>query len=240
MSCTTFLDTLKQKEDFGINTLEYENPVEGEVTSLSGNWWKFSGNEGDSVVLEMNSGEMATHVDVYTYSGQLLYPTSDTNDSYDSQVYLDLPETGEYIVAAKGYNGGFGHYTLEVQKDAGCQAESMGMNSIEYGSSDTGYTELDYPEQWVFCGHKGDYVYVSMRSTQLDSYLQLYDSADAYSLLAENDDVSPDACLSYSYIYGDCDAAIQFGPLPNTGMYTIKAASVAGGGAYSLYLERYN
>jgi serine protease Do len=80
-------------------------------------------------------------------------------------------------------------------------------------------------DQWTFDGSRGDWVRINMRSSNMDTYLELYDPFG--NLLAQDDDS------------GDgTNARIYVDSLPFNGVYTIVARGFDGDtGSYQLQLE---
>lgn len=232
MSCKTFLATINAKTELGVAVIKYGDLVDGDVTSQSGNRWKFSGEANDSAVITMRSDEMCTTLEVYTQSGQPLDLNRDSSDSCSSQVSITLPETGDYFIVARGQDSGFGPYTLELQKNS-CQSQSYEL--IKAGPLVNGYVSPDLSETWSFCGHVGDQVKITMHSSELDTFLEIYSPSG--ELIADNDDIYSNECQPQIYTYGDCDSQIVYEPLPETGKYTIVAKSIDGEGSYTLTLE---
>lgn len=84
-----------------------------------------------------------------------------------------------------------------------------------------------YADCYAFSGNAGEQIVISMKSSAVDSYLNLMDSTGL--ILAFNDDAAP----------GNNDSQITYS-LPASGTYLIEATSRVNGstGAYSISLTK--
>jgi hypothetical protein len=83
------------------DVLLYGEVETGSFPAGSSNFWRFSGQQGDSIMIFMSDPTLDTYLD------------DDSGGNFDSLINgFVLPYTGEYIIEATGYAGGGGSYTI--------------------------------------------------------------------------------------------------------------------------------
>lgn len=199
--------------------IEYGDEVVAEQQSNNGDYYRFSGSQGDVVVITMESDDFDTYLELLNEDeDQIAF--NDDFDGLNSQITFALPEDGAYLILARsfGSNARGDEYRLTLELT---ELENL----IVYGDEVEGRVSDDEGERWYFFGEAGDVVTITMNSDIIDTYLELF--IDDY-LLSANDDSG-----------GTLDSQITNFELPDSGLYTIVARSFAGGssGAYTLLLE---
>jgi hypothetical protein len=160
-------------------------------------------------------------------TNQNLLASNDDSFGTDSLIegYV-LPRDDRYTIVARGYAGETGSYTLSLERtDSGIEIGAGG-GEIEFGETVNSRVTSANGDEWMFSGREGDEIRVEMRSSTLDSYLELYDPSGR--MVASDDDGG-----------GNLDSLIEGYVLPDSGTYTIMASSYSGeDGSYRLSLER--
>lgn len=230
----------------GSKGIEYISPGEsaqGSLTSADdqledGSYydaWIFDLPAAGEVGITMRSSEVDSYLSLYQGTpgrlGTLVASDDDGAGIPDAFIGTRLAE-GTYTVLANSYTGGeTGAYTLALEA-AGTGGENVltagGAASGELAETDATLDDGSHFDVWTFHGTAGDRVTVTMTSTDLDSFLLLYQGSwEAGEYLAEDDDGAgmPDARISLT--------------LPATGTYSVVANSYGGGetGRYELRLE---
>jgi hypothetical protein len=198
--------------------------------------WTFSGTSGDYVTIAMNAqnDSFDTYLELNGPDGRQLTYDDDGGGNLNSLISnFRLPATGTYTILAHGYSdSASGAYTISLSRGVeiptpipGTQTPTGG-GTIGIGSAVSGYLVEGGEDQWTFSGTAGVSVTIRMSSTELDSYLELYDPGGA--LLTEDDDGA-----------GYPNAQIAGSVLPTTGTYRIVARSFGhyGSGGYTLSLQ---
>jgi hypothetical protein len=201
--------------------------------------YRFLGQAGQRVAVEMRSGEIDAYLIVRAPDG-----TQTDNDDFEgmgtnSRVELTLTETGEYHVYATTYQPGeAGGYEIVVT-DLGARPQaaappqaaassSVSNNRTVNGSlarNDPTLTEGQHYDVYTFNGRRGQNVSIDMTSSTFDTFLMLvFPSGEA----VEDDDG----------ISGSTNSRIS-GALPEDGEYTVVATSYSAGatGAYALRMN---
>lgn len=176
----------------------------------------FDGESGQSVTIDMSSGQGDTYLMLYGPDGNRIAENDDF-DGLNSRIEATLEEDGEYTIIATSFDDE-ATFDYELSLSTGEPAEAVDLRSISYGetangSIDTGdpssETYRGYYEPVTFEGSEGDNVTIDMTSED-DTYLILL-GPDG-TIVAENDD------------YEGLDSRIETG-LPSDGTYTIVATS---------------
>lgn len=102
-------------------TISYGEVVEGELGGQQEDVWVFTGERGDTVVIEVNSldAQLDPIVALYGISGELLAENDDINyalGNINSRVVFTLEESGKHSIRVGAYGQG-GSYELRVGMD---------------------------------------------------------------------------------------------------------------------------
>ncbi|MCI5106038.1 MAG: caspase family protein, partial [Pseudomonadales bacterium] len=93
----------------------------------------FYGEAGESVIIDLESGEFDTYLTLITPDGERIENDDFQSSLQQSQVSLSLPQTGRYRVIASSYGGqGLGDYLLSVR--AGSSGSSIPGGVLAGGS----------------------------------------------------------------------------------------------------------
>ena len=156
--------------------------------------WTFTGNIGQLIRVDV----MSTQFDSYAYllhDGMPIDSNDDGGDGNNARLMSILPATGTYTVIVSAYqassNGG--RYTIALQISEP-PAGAGRIETIRPGQQLTGRLEPGdrphggggYEDLWEFDARADMDVMIEMRSTEIDSDLELRDPAGA--LVQENDD----------------------------------------------------
>lgn len=166
----------------------------------------FQGNAGQSVTLDLSSEDFDTYLTLYGPDGRVIAENDDSNGGFNSQIVTRLPATGTYRLEVRGFsNFAAGQYALTI---AGGQFVSAGGHSNLGGLRQTGYLPRGGRNNHTFSGRSGQFVDLSLSSSQFDTYLTLY-SPDG-RILAHNDDAD-----------GGRNSRIRIN-LPQSGVYRLE------------------
>jgi len=138
--------TLSLTSESAITTeIAYGESIQGTLPDDSTNdLYTFTGNVGDSITLTMiaeDEDALDTHLALHTADGYGTGdPVAENDDNIavgirNSQIIVDLPETGDYIIEASRFDG-FGNYTISLESD-------------NIPLSDSATVEDDTPEETV-------------------------------------------------------------------------------------------
>jgi len=199
--------------------------------------WTFSGTSGDYVTISMNAqnDSFDTYLEINDPGGRQLTYNDDGGEGLNSLISnFRLPATGTYTILAHGYSdSASGAYAISLQRGVAIatevpptEAPAEATGSIAIGSTVTGYLSSGEEGRWSFSASAGTTVTINMSSSELDSYLELYDPGGV--LLIENDDGA-----------GYPNARISNYSLPVSGVYRIVARSFghSSSGSYTLTLQ---
>ncbi|MEN7537824.1 pre-peptidase C-terminal domain-containing protein [Aurantiacibacter flavus] len=193
--------------------------------------YTFAGRRGQHVSLRMTSTDFDTYLRVESPSGETFSNDDGDDGSTNSQLDLDLTESGRYQLIANSLTSDeTGSYELIIEgaqlsssessdsSAAGGAATSLTLGTPARGQLAAGDAELDSGEFFdVFTlrGTPGARVVVTMQSSEFDTYLG---AVGANDFSAENDD-DPNG--------GGTDSRLEL-TIPADGALTIAATSYAG------------
>jgi hypothetical protein len=207
--------------------LTYGNMVENTINNSNGDEWKFSGEPDDVVSIVMMGITLDdTYIELYAPDGGRLAYDDDGGTELNSLISgVVLPDSGTYTVAARGYGGNIGSYTLQLGQGVERTVDNN-ENPLSYGSSVNGRITDEDGEEWTFLGEAGDLVAVKLNGITLDDpYLILFRPDGNIEM--SDDDSGP-----------GLNALIDGHVLPASGQYTILARSFGGRtGTYTLSLD---
>jgi hypothetical protein len=193
-----------------------------------------TGDGGQGVRIAMTSSDVDTYLLLEGPDGDVVDENDDRNDgSYNSEIVLELPGSGEYTIWATTYEGDVtGRYTLAVEA---VTADRPDLREIGFGETASGYVDVldetdpqtgKLAEPVTFTGSTGQGVSISMTSDELDTLLVL--TGPNGEGIARNDDRDENTY--------DSEIRTQ---LPADGEYTIWATNYEGDatGPYTLSLS---
>ncbi|MCB0070439.1 MAG: hypothetical protein KDE20_03235 [Caldilineaceae bacterium] len=225
--------TLWQARDAVAQTagrLVYGATVDGEVGSLRGEEWTFTGCQDDEVTIRVSSDEFDAFVELYgPGSRRPLIDDDNSGGGTDAAIEeFALPESGVYsIVAVGAARGDRGAYTLTlaaagVEPDPEAEAAEI---ALAYGETVDGEVVSARGQEWSFYGCAGDVVDVAVVGDEFAPYLELY---------------APDTRRPVASAEGDAADSIELTgvELAESGLYTlaILGATRTERGAYTLTL----
>ncbi|MGV3592741.1 MAG: pre-peptidase C-terminal domain-containing protein [Gammaproteobacteria bacterium] len=196
--------------------------------------YTFEGQPGQSVTIDLNSGDFDTYLVLEGPDGQREV-NDDSDGTSDSRIVAELSQLGTYTVYVTSYAGGeTGTYTIAVdQRGAGSQTAAR--DPIRLAPGEATNASLDavdlrsdagkYEDLYSFDGVAGARLQVDMRSSAFDTWLSVI-GPDGQAW--ENDDFD-----------GDTTHSLVDVTLPQSGRYRIVATSYASDttGAYQLALS---
>jgi len=155
--------------------------------------YRFSGREGQRVRIDMSSRNFDSYLELFDNNQQSLATDDDGGPTgLDSRLLFTLPQTGDYVIEARGYADATGGYTLEikeVQPDSPPRTIAFGATLEgeigENDSTDTGGRSFD---AYRFSATAGQRVRAIMRSGDFDSLLQLSSAEGDFEAIASDDD----------------------------------------------------
>jgi len=187
--------------------------------------WSFEGQAGQIINLTMTSTDFDPFLEVRDSRGAILAENDDFQGSNNSAInLLTLPADDSYTVIARGV----------TQQDRGDYQITLKTVKVTPGggplANDAPTQALLTPGQtdrWTFEAEANSYITVNLKSTQLDTYLELYSPEG--DLLLEDDDSG-----------GGLNAALLDFLVPQAGQYQLVVKSAregaTNGGVYEILL----
>ncbi len=206
----------------------YGDAIEATLQSGSDVRYTFSGSAGDRVTITMNA-DFDTYLELYDENGGWIAGNDDYN-GLNSQIDITLPDSGTYMIIARGFSSNASGAFLLTLDNVSASARGV-LNdtpddaiNIIYGGAVQGRLQSGEDTRYTFSGSRGDNVTIAMNSPTFDTYLELYDTDGR--LIAGNDD------------YNGLNSQIDI-TLPDSGTYMIIARgfSDTASGSFILTLE---
>lgn len=180
--------------------------------------YTFEGQQGQQIVIEMNSSDMNSYVILLEPNGDNLGQDDDSGGNNNARLVTTLPRSGVYTVLANTRLAGeVGRYRLGVSS-AG-RTPSAGTTSSSLILQEQGTLGASSPvwqedgslyQEYTFQGTQGQQVTITMESSEFDTYLMVFD--ERYQIIDQNNDVSPQSTNSTVVL-----------TLPYTGTYRVIA-----------------
>ncbi len=222
----------------GGGTISLGETVSGNLPIGGQDRWEFSTSSPIAVMIEMTSNVFDTYLELLGPDGSQLTYNDDAGSTRVSRIdYHYLSSAGTYTIIARSYgNASGGPYELSLYGVEAAPTESPRPTSTPYpagaggeisiGQTVNGYLTRGARDGWSFYGIGGTRVTITMTSSEVDSFLELWSPAGA--ILTDDDDGA-----------GFPNAQISSYRLPTSGTYVIVARSFGdvGEGAYTLTLE---
>jgi hypothetical protein len=186
--------------------------------------YRFSGQEGQRIRIDMSSGEFDTYVELFDANRVSLAEDDDgAAEGTNSRLTFTLPGTGVYFIEARAFTEATGAYSLsvsEVEPDKAPEALAFSAPlQGEIGETDpTDGDDRSY-DAFAFSGVAGQRVQAIMRSGDFDTYLQIGRAGAEFEALASDDDglgEGTDSRLSYT-LPDDGDYVLRVSPLGSEG-----------------------
>ncbi len=215
------------------DTLSYGETVTSNLSAQGDiDTYVFSGTAGDKVIIRMtestsgSSEYMEPQVELYNPAGELF---TDSVNSSQTHLFLELPETGTYtLLASDSYPGeDYGNYALFIQRsfdpglaDTLSYGETVTSNLSAQGDIDT----------YVFSGTAGDKVIIRMTESTSGSSEYMEPQVELYNPAGELFTDSLNSSQTHLFL-----------ELPETGTYTLLASDSYPGedyGKYALFIQR--
>jgi hypothetical protein len=187
--------------------------------------YTFDGRAGEAVVLSLESDEFDAFLGLALRAGVVTERIATNDDGprgTDSQLARVLPADGEYVVVVRGLSSdALGHYALELRtlEHVAPTVVDIAPGQVrvgELGDEDDFTDEVAYYELYRFDAGAGERVSVTLRSSQLDTRVELglWDG-ETFTSIGENDDGFED---------GTTDSRL-IRTVPEAGRYAIRATS---------------
>jgi hypothetical protein len=185
---------------------------------------------GESVTVTMRSPELDSWLVVDDPSGSMFQHDDDSGGGRDAQLTLTFPHAGRYLILANTVSpGAVGNYTLVVSRYEGPPiAAGTNLATIEQGSwpllsagktiagnlaaSDVFRDDATYTDPFFYKAASGETITVTMRSSDLDSWLVIDDPSGALNVHDDDSGGGHDAELTITF--------------PHAGRYLILANTV--------------
>jgi len=147
--------------------------------------WNFEGQEGDVVYLagRATSDDLDTVLTLLSPDGAVIAQSDDAPDSLDADLFMVLPQAGQYQVRIEPYGGALsttaGNYSLELSLEfRPALARIPDDRTLNYGERIVDTLELSRsaPEliDWYFFGRAGDRVDIGLQFPTNDRLLRLF------------------------------------------------------------------
>lgn len=178
-------------------------------------FYRVEAKAGQFLVADLDSSSFDPFLRLFRADGQELASDDDGGDHLNSRISLLVPESGTYRVqVASVGSGGGGAYQLRLVERQVPEVAVGGRKTAKLGP---GGRDL-----WSFAGRRGQSVFVSVHSSQLDPVVEVLGPSGAS--LGRDDDggVGSDSLLAVE--------------LPEDGRYTVVVTSKVGEGEYQLRL----
>lgn len=196
--------------------------------------YTFSGTAGQKVIVSMNSNAFDTFLELYNSAGILIFKDADSGGRRNSVLIFSLTASGTYRIRARSFSTNrVGNYTITLTNNNNCpeptptnfgQTINGTLSSTDCIGSTTSFGSGHYYDDYTFSGTAGQNITISVDSTALDTYLELYNSNG--NLISNN-----------SFFVGARTNPLQLS-LPTSGTYRIRARSYSftATGAYTVTL----
>lgn len=221
-------------------TIEIGGSVEGTLSEDDGQGvgdatadaYRFSGQEGQRIRIEMSSDAFDTYVELFDANRVSLAEDDDgAPEGTNSRLVFTLPRTGDYFIEARAFTESTGAYLLSVSEVEPEKApEALAFSAPlqgEIAEADPTDSEDRSYDAFAFSGTAGQRVQAIMRSGDFDTYLQIGHAGPDFEPIASDDDglgEGTDSRLSFT--------------LPADGDYVLRALPLTtdGKGLYALEL----
>lgn len=222
----------------GGGTITFGQTVSGNLVIGGQDRWEFTTSSPNSVMIEMTSEVFDTYLELLAPDGSMLTYNDDAESTRVSRIdYYHLSSAGTYTIVARSYaNASGGAYELslyavevpatETPRPTEAPYPTGAGGGISIGQTINGYLILGARDEWSFYGTAGTRVTITMTSSDIDSFLELWSPGG--SILTDDDDGA-----------GFPNAQIASYRLPTTGTYIIVARAYGnhGEGPYTLTLQ---
>jgi Clostripain family/Bacterial pre-peptidase C-terminal domain len=177
-----------------VTPILYGDRIRGKITDpANGVLYEFDGRKGDVITATLSSDQIDVYMRLGDSKGNLLAENDDvSNTNLNASIEFTLPENGQYVLVALGYDAG--PYTLSLEVSGA--APGGDSEILTYGDSVSGQAlNMDTPVVYIFSGEAGDAVNISLTSDVVDTYLVLADENG--NTITDNDDVDNSNVNSY-------------------------------------------
>jgi hypothetical protein len=228
-----------------VENLTLGTPVQGALTDDDAEYdeemggeglydlYRFTGQPGQRVRVQMEMGEYFPSVEVGTMQGGRFAALENVTPGAEGTMLVTLPEGGEYYLRAGAYGGVTGQYTLTVTERQPAPAPRntpVRQGETVQGELREGDSELEdgrFYDAFVYTARAGERLRVQLRSEEFDAYLIVGRMVNGeFQEIASNDDAEGGEELH---------SAVDV-ELPEDGRYVIQATSFspASEGTYQL------
>jgi len=195
--------------------------------------WRFTGQEGDGVIVEMRSRELDSYLILGRMRGEYRFESLAEDDDggrdLDARLRLTLPETGEYIIRATAMPKHLGRYHLTLRAAQISIPTPLRVGTVE-GELTTADGELDDGSPYVdytYVGIAGERLLITMDADDFDAFLTLGRVVHGHFRPIQSDDDGG----------GGTNARLEV-TLPLNGEFVIRGNSLNRGvGRYTLALR---
>jgi len=230
-------------------TLTEQSPEESDGTYYE--QYTFTGRAGQTVQVTMRSQAVDSYLNVGRADGGAFTSLATDDDGAggnDARVVITLPSAGQYVIHANTLAPATGAYELTLEQGDEAAASSSPASSpaatgaanlteIAAGqtvngalaTTDAKAADNSYYDPFVYHGHAGERLVITLRSSAFDSYLSFGTlTAGRYTNISSDDDSA-----------GGSDSRLEV-TLPAEGDYVIRANSLSANatGAYTLQVEK--
>jgi len=219
--------------------LQVGDSIMDEITNEAGDYWSFTGQTGDEFVILLNGiGGLDPVLELLDSNYNMISTNDDGGEGRNALLEVSLPESGTYIIRARGYSGATGSYELALLPSTAMvptatpapeptsgPVDSPDSVTLTSGSSVRGMATSAEGDEWTLeIGSEGVIGIAMTAVRDMDTYLELY---DARGNLITSDDDGGEGFNSY-----------LFAIIPEPGTYYVVARGFSGDtGEYILTVE---
>ena len=195
--------------------IAFGKPKDASLAVGGADFYRLEAKGGQLIVAELTSPSFDSFLRLFRADGQELASNDDGGEHLNSRISLLVPESGTYRVQVTSIgSGGGGPYQIQVLQR---QVPDVAVGGRKTAKLGPGGRDL-----WSFAGRRGQSVFASVRSSQLDAVVEVL--APSGASLGRDDDGG---------VGSDCLLAVE---LPEDGRYTVLVTSKVGEGEYQLRL----
>jgi len=204
-------------------TLEYGQSISGSLSDTDGERYTFVGTSGVLVIISLESADFDTYLTLLDPSNMLLMTNDDGGEGSNSQIAIELPESGAYTIVVGSYNSSATSGSFDLSLELAQPPDSY---ELSYGGEPITAMLMDPTgDEWTFSGTAGEMVDIVVLAETFTSMIDL---------------IGPDGALVASNITASHFSGSELvTTLPATGTYTVVVSDYAAyqNGMYTISVQ---